>query len=198
MPDRKITSFRRVPPAISSEQGLTSHNSTRPSSDYPSNRGRALQTVVMANCYKECLVRRRLEIHAPNCIVTKSEKEVNLETLQRLKVGIDIGRDKANYAFLHPEGHPLEIHRSFSNSPMGKKQAKQLLIKTLEKHHFSGVDIAVEATGYYWLPLYIQLQQDRDLTRFEPRLSVLNAGWVKWYKKSFPLTINRTNVTHFT
>jgi len=109
-----------------------------------------------------------------------------LDTLQRLKVGIDIGRNKADYAFLHPEGHPLEIHRSFSNSPMGKKQAKQLLIKTLEKHHFSGVDIAVEATGYYWLPLFIQLQQDRDLARFEPRLSVLNAGWVKWYKKSFP------------
>lgn len=109
-----------------------------------------------------------------------------METYQRIKVGIDVGRSKVDFAILHPGGYPLEKHSSFSNSPDGIEQAKQLLIKTMEKHHFSGVDIAAEATGFYWLPLFMQLHQDADLARYAPRLTILNAAWVKWYKKGFP------------
>lgn len=104
---------------------------------------------------------------------------------QRLKVGIDIGRSTADFVLLHPEGNPLETHRTFSNSPAGMEQAKGLLLKTMSDHQLTGVDIAVEATSYYWLPAYIALAQDNDLARCDPRLLVLNAAWVKWYKKSF-------------
>jgi len=109
-----------------------------------------------------------------------------LETYQRIKVGIDVGRSKVDFVILHPDGHRLEKNSSFNNSPEGIEQAKQLLIRIMEKHDFSGVDIAAEATSFYWLPLFIQLQQDTELAHYAPRLTLLNAAWVKWYKKGFP------------
>jgi hypothetical protein len=109
-----------------------------------------------------------------------------LETYQRIKVGIDVGRSRVDFAILHPDGHPLEMHSSFSNSPVGVEKAKQLLIKTIQKHGFLGVDIAAEATGLFWLLIFMQLQQDAELACYAPRLTILNATWVKWYKRSFP------------
>jgi transposase len=104
---------------------------------------------------------------------------------QRMVVGIDIGRNKADLCVLHPDGQPLEMHQAFANSPGGYEKIKQLLLTSLASQGLTGMDIAVEATSYYWLPLYIQLSQDPELAAYQPRQSVLNAGWVKWYKKSF-------------
>jgi hypothetical protein len=104
---------------------------------------------------------------------------------QRLVVGIDIGRSKADLALIDSDGQLLEIHQPFANTTTGYGQAKQLLLQTLCTQGLSGIDFAVEATSYYWLPLYIQLSQDPDLASYHPRQALLNAGWVKWYKKSF-------------
>jgi hypothetical protein len=101
-------------------------------------------------------------------------------------VGIDIGKSKADYALLFPDGKAVTRHQSYANSLNGYVQAKQVLLQELQRHGFEGLDIAVEATSYYWLPLYIQFSSDPDLARYHPRLALLNAGWVKWYKKSFP------------
>ena len=108
-----------------------------------------------------------------------------MNTMLRLQVGIDISRSSADFALLHPDGHPLKAHQSFSNSPLGAEKAKTILLEIVEKHHFTGIDIAIEATGYYWLPLFMHLQQDDALARYDLRLLVLNAKWVHWYKKSF-------------
>ena len=103
----------------------------------------------------------------------------------RLIVGIDIGKGSADYALLASSGQILEPHRAFVNSLDGFRQAKQLLLETFQAYPLSGLDIAVEATSYYWLPLYLQLSQDPELAAYAPRLALLNAGWVKWFKKSF-------------
>lgn len=104
---------------------------------------------------------------------------------ERLVVGIDIGRSKADLALLHPDGQILEMHQSFANSPQGYVQARQLLLTTLIAQGLSGIDFAVEATSYYWLPLYIAISQDPLLAAYDPRQALLNAHWVKWFKKSF-------------
>lgn len=104
---------------------------------------------------------------------------------QRLVVGIDIGRSKVDLALLHPNGQRLEMHQGYANSASGYEQAKQLFLQTLSAQGLRGIDFAVEATSYYWLPLYIRLSQDPELTVYQPRQMLLNAGWVKWYKKSF-------------
>lgn len=103
-----------------------------------------------------------------------------------LQVGIDISRNKADLALLSPGGELLELHRSFTNSVQGYAQVKAMLLEELSRHAYQGVDIGVEATSYYWLPLYLQLWQDKELASYQLRLMLLNAGWVRWFKKSLP------------
>ena len=103
----------------------------------------------------------------------------------RLIVGVDISKTQADLALLHTDGQLLVMHQAFANSLVGFEQAKQLLLHTLAGQGLSGIDFAIEATSYYWLPLYIQLAQDPELAVYQPRQALLNAGWVKWYKKSF-------------
>lgn len=107
-------------------------------------------------------------------------------TDSHLQVGIDFGKNKVDFALLTPAGEPLEMHRSFVNSVQGYTQAKAMLLEMLGRHGYQGIDIAAEATSYYWLPLYLQLWQDQELAMYQPRLMLLNAGWVRWFKKSLP------------
>jgi hypothetical protein len=109
-----------------------------------------------------------------------------MEPQRRLQVGIDISKNKADFALLTPEGEVLEMHRGFANSVVGYGQARERLLEALQEHGFEGVDIAAEATSYYWLGLFLQLGQDAQLAGFQPRLMLLNAGWVRWFKKSLP------------
>lgn len=105
---------------------------------------------------------------------------------QRLVAGIDIGRNSLHLALLRPDGQPLQLDQAFGNSHSGYEQLKQHLLRTLAGQGLGGLDVAVEATSYYWLPLYLQLCQDQELAAYQPRQALLNAGWLKWYKKSFP------------
>ena len=106
-------------------------------------------------------------------------------TTDRLQVGIDFSQKSADLCLLFPDGQPLELHQAFTNSRVGYSAAKQLLLDALETHEFSGVDISGEATGYLWLPFFLQLTQDPDLQSYDPNLYLLNPRWVSWYKKCF-------------
>lgn len=107
-----------------------------------------------------------------------------MEDISRLQVGIDISRNRADMAMLRPTGEILEKHHAFDNSMKGYLEAKFHLLTMLQTQKLQGIDIAVEATSYYWLPLLLEFKQDVDLATYEPRLAVLNASWVKWFKKS--------------
>ncbi len=88
-----------------------------------------------------------------------------MDTKARLQVGIDMSRKRADIALLKPDGKPLVMHRAFSNSARGAEEVKQFLLETAKQYEYTGIDIAVEATGYYWLPFFIQLQAG---CRFSP------------------------------
>jgi hypothetical protein len=103
----------------------------------------------------------------------------------RLQVGIDFSQKKADFCLLFPDGQPLEPHVSFTNSCSGYSAAKQLLLDTLDTYAFDGVDVSGEATGYLWLPFFLQLSADPDLTLRDMDLFLLNPRWVKWFKKCF-------------
>ncbi len=107
-----------------------------------------------------------------------------METEGRLQVGIDVGKNNVDLALLAPGGELLQKHHSFANSAVGYVQASRLLLEVLRSHAYGGVDIAAEATSYYWLPFFYQLAQDPLLADFHPRQLLINAGWVKWFKKS--------------
>ena len=103
----------------------------------------------------------------------------------RLQVGIDFCQKRADFCLLFPDGRPLESHVAFDNSFLGYSQAKQLLLDALDDHTFDGIDVSGEATGYLWLPFFLQLAADPDLDPHDLRLHLLNPRWVKWFKKCF-------------
>jgi hypothetical protein len=103
----------------------------------------------------------------------------------RLQVGIDFSQKKADCCLLFPDGRPLESHIAFDNSYLGYSLAKQLLLDALHSHSFDGVDVSGEATGYLWLPFFLQLAADPDLDPHNLNLYLLNPRWVKWFKKCF-------------
>jgi transposase len=114
----------------------------------------------------------------------KKRKEVYVRVPYRLQVGIDVSKSSLDFALLAPDGEPIEAHKSFANSLAGYEKAKQLLLEVMQEHEFEGVDIAAEATSYYWLPGFMQFATDEDLASYDPELYLLNARWVRWYKQS--------------
>jgi transposase len=109
-----------------------------------------------------------------------------MDLSKRLQVGIDFSRAKVDLCLLHPGGEVLVMHKSFSNSPAGYQKAKELLQKVLDSSGLEQVDISGEATGFYWLPFYLQLANDPELKALDEQLFVLNPLWVRWFKKSLP------------
>ena len=107
-----------------------------------------------------------------------------MDLTTHLLVGIDFSRSRADLALLQGDGQPIEVHRGYANSYPGFQQAKAWLLEMLEEHQLQVVDIAGEATSYYWLPFFLQLAQDPDLAAYSPNLFLLNPRWVHWYKKS--------------
>lgn len=103
----------------------------------------------------------------------------------RLQAGIDFGQKSADMCLLFPDGKPLELHKAFSNSRSGYSLAKQLLLDALDSYSFDGLDVSGEATGYYWLPFFLQLAADPDLAAHDLKLFLLNPRWVHWFKKCF-------------
>jgi len=103
----------------------------------------------------------------------------------RLQVGIDFSQKSADFCLLFPDGQRLEPHRAFANSSVGYSLSKQLLLDALDQYQFDGVDVSGEATGYYWLPFFLQLAADPDLEPHDLKLYPLNPRWVHWFKKCF-------------
>lgn len=103
----------------------------------------------------------------------------------RLQVGIDFWLKRADVCLLFPDGELLETHLPFANSWPGFQEAKAYLLEALDRFGFEGLDVAGEATGYYWLPFFQQLAADPDLAQRDLELFLLNPRWVKWFKKSF-------------
>lgn len=103
----------------------------------------------------------------------------------RLQVGIDFSQKGADLCLLFPDGRPLEMHQAFDNSRSGYSLAKQLLLDALDSCQFDGVDVSGEATGYFWLPFFLQLAADPDLEPHDLKLYLLNPRWVRWFKKCF-------------
>jgi hypothetical protein len=86
---------------------------------------------------------------------------------------------------LFPDGRPLEPHITLANSRPGCSLAKRLLLDAINTYSFDGIDLSGEATGYLWLPFFLQLSADPDLAPYDLNLFLLNPRWVKWFKKCF-------------
>ena len=106
----------------------------------------------------------------------------------RLTVGIDFSTQWADASLMAPDGTSLLRHQRFDNSLPGYQALKQVLLERLATSAYTGVDLAGEATGMYWLPFFLELAADPELQAYDAALFVLNPRWVKWYKHSLPHT----------
>jgi hypothetical protein len=104
----------------------------------------------------------------------------------RLQVGIDFSKKRADVGVYDPEGDPLERHAAIDNTRVGYEEFKELVITLMESHEAEGLNVSGEATSYYWMPFFLQLAKDEELAKMGLHLYLLNPRWVKWYKKSFP------------
>jgi len=99
----------------------------------------------------------------------------------RLQAGIDFSQKGADFCLLFPDGQRLDPHRAFANSYVGYSMAKKLLLDALDRYEFDGLDVSGEATGYYWLPFFLQLAADPDFEPYDLKLYPLNPRWVYWF-----------------
>jgi len=103
----------------------------------------------------------------------------------RIQVGFDISKKKLDMCILEPGGEVVVNHRSFANNMVGYQEVKQTLLPILRSGTYSGMDIGGESTGYYWLPFFMQLQNDRDLLDYDFDAYLLNSRQVHWFKKGY-------------
>lgn len=104
----------------------------------------------------------------------------------RLQVGIDFSRNRADVCLLFPDGEPLLSHQAFANSRLGYEKARQVLLDSLQAYAFDGLDVSGEATSYYWFPFFWQLSHDAQLSGCDLNQFLLNPRQVRWFKKSLP------------
>ena len=103
----------------------------------------------------------------------------------RIQVGFDISKKKLDMCILEPDGQVVVRHRSFANTVTGYQEVKQTLIPFLGSDTWDGMDLGGESTGYYWLPFFMQLREDTDLTNYDLNTYLLNSRQVYWFKKGY-------------
>lgn len=102
-----------------------------------------------------------------------------------LQVGLDISQKRLDACTMRPEGEVIMKHGSFANNRPGYEALKQMLLEQMAANGLVGLDIGAESTGYYWLPLFLQVQADESWTGEEPTLYLLNSRQVYWFKKGY-------------
>lgn len=100
-----------------------------------------------------------------------------------LYVGIDFSRKRVQVAVLDAEGRALGHSRSIPNTYVGYQQVKGLLQEHVQREGAGRLVIAGEATSYYWLPYFQQFACDPFWKGMELAPYLLNARWVRWFKK---------------
>ena len=105
----------------------------------------------------------------------------------QLQVGLDISQKRLDVCTMRPDGKVIMSHCSFSNNRPGCEALQQVLREQVATYGFAGVDIGVESTGYYWLPLFLQLQADERWSGGGSNLYLLNSRQVYWFKKGYAL-----------
>jgi transposase len=85
----------------------------------------------------------------------------------RLQVGLDISQKRLDVCAMSQDGQVILNHQSFANNLKGYSNLCDCLLAQLKAGGFSGLDIAGESTGYYWLPLFLHLAADETWQAYD-------------------------------
>ena len=105
-----------------------------------------------------------------------------------LSVGGDVHQDTIRlYPLDKATGEPVGAPFTVPNNRFGAEQAIQTLSQILSQHHYTHLELALEATSLFWLPFYWAIRQSPLLSPFRPRLVVFNPKLIAHFKRGLDL-----------
>jgi len=102
-----------------------------------------------------------------------------------LIVGIDVHSRTNRTCLLDREGEPWGKRVSTANNRPGTQTLIGRLVEALQQGQFDSLRVALEATNWYWFPLYQALSQDPALAPWPQTFYPFNPRVTARYKDSF-------------
>ena len=86
------------------------------------------------------------------------------------------------------DGHEVGRRLTVKNNRPGADQAIAHLVQLLTQHGYTQLEFGLEATGLFWLPFYVYLQQSPALAPFQPTWVCFNPKLVAKFKEGVTLS----------
>jgi len=102
-----------------------------------------------------------------------------------LFVGLDVHSQTNRVCLMDQAGEPWGRRFSVANNRPGSQLLIVRLLEALRQGAFDSLRLAVEATNWYWLPLFQTLQQDPQLSQWPVALFTFNPRLIARYKETF-------------
>ena len=112
--------------------------------------------------------------------------KVVIKLLKTLNVGIDISLKEATISLLTWEGKYLGKSFKISNNPSGAKELEDRVLSILSLGNFEHIRFGMEATQNYGFHLAEYLATSDKLSAWKPLVYLINAKYIKDFKKAFP------------
>lgn len=102
-----------------------------------------------------------------------------------LIVGVDIHRRRNVVQVMDSHGHILTEKLSLANNRHGTDDLVQHLALLARAGNVATIRLAAEATGYYWLPFFVHLEQAPSHLKHPLRLYLFNPRLTANFRKAF-------------
>lgn len=102
-----------------------------------------------------------------------------------LMVGVDIHRKTNTYCLMDAHGGEVRPHFTLDNNRPGTHAFVQQVAELMQADGFDELQVAAEATGWYWFHFFQSLQQEALLTAWPLDLHALNPRLTANFKKSY-------------
>jgi transposase len=102
-----------------------------------------------------------------------------------LIVGVDVHRKTNTFCLMDASGQEVRPRFTLDNNRPGTGAFVQQVAELMEADGFSELQVAAEATGWYWFHFFQSLQQDELLAAWPVDLHALNPRLTANFKKSY-------------
>lgn len=102
-----------------------------------------------------------------------------------LFVGVDVHRKTNTFCLMRASGEQVLPHFTLDNNRPGTQAFIHRIAELMEADGFTELQIAAEATGWYWFHFFQTLQRDELLNQWPVDLHALNPRLTANFKKSY-------------
>jgi transposase len=102
-----------------------------------------------------------------------------------LIVGVDVHRKSHTVSLMDKQGREVRTHFKIDNNQPGARDFVQQVAQQVVAGDFDAIEIAAEATGWYWWHFFQTLDQDTTLQQWPLALYALNPRLTANFKKTY-------------